>query len=78
MISLTLHLEVGRVHTQSEGMQLTEGQKTSFQVVDFGHSICNSFHHSYSVLLRRGRGGAQVLPVGEVSLSLRVHRQHPG
>lgn len=75
---MAVHLEVSRVHTQGEGMQLTEVQKTCFQVVDFGHSKCNSTHHSYPVLLGAGREGAHVLPVGEVSLGLRVHDQHPG
>lgn len=74
----SLHLEVGRVHTQSEGVQLTEVQETSFQVVDLGHSVSNSSHHSPAVLLHIGRGGAPVLPVGEVSLGLRVNSQHPG
>ena len=77
-MTLSLYLEVGRVNTQSEGMQLAEAQQTSFQVVNFGHSLFNSTHHSDSVLLRGGRGGALVLPVGEVSLGLRVHRHHPG
>uniref|UniRef100_A0A3B4G1H8 Globin domain-containing protein n=1 Tax=Pundamilia nyererei TaxID=303518 RepID=A0A3B4G1H8_9CICH len=72
------YLEVCRVHSQSESMQLTEGKKTPCQVVDFVHSIgyC-SCHHS-SVFPHWGRAGAQVLPVGEVSLGLRVHCQHPG
>jgi len=77
-ITLALHLEVTRVHTQSEGMQLTEFLETFFQVIDFGHSVSNSHHHSYSVLPGSSRVGALVLPVGEVSLGLWVHHQHPG
>lgn len=77
-MSLALYLEVSGVHTQSESMQLAEVQETSFQVVEFGHSISNSSHDSHSVLLGRGRVSALILPVGEVSLGLRVHRQHPG
>ena len=77
-MAVVAHLEVGRVHTQSEGVRLTEGQKTSFQVVDFAHSESNSVHHSDAVFLGRGRGGGLVLPVSEVSLGLRVRCQHPG
>uniref|UniRef100_A0A3B3B4H3 Uncharacterized protein n=1 Tax=Oryzias melastigma TaxID=30732 RepID=A0A3B3B4H3_ORYME len=69
------YLEVGRIHSQGEGVQLTEVQQTCCQVVDFGHGISNSSHHSLAVLLHRGRAGAQVLPVGEVGLGLGVHSQ---
>lgn len=72
-----MYLEVSGVHTQSEGMQLTEAQETCRQIVDLLHSISNSTHHGLSVLPHRGRAGAQILPVGEVSLGLRVHHQHP-
>ncbi|KAG7223174.1 hypothetical protein INR49_015782, partial [Caranx melampygus] len=70
-------LKVSRVNPQSEGVQLTQAQETSFQIVEFGHSISDSVHHGDSVLLHRGRAGAQVLPVGEVGLGLRVDHQHP-
>uniref|UniRef100_A0A3B4FAQ1 Uncharacterized protein n=1 Tax=Pundamilia nyererei TaxID=303518 RepID=A0A3B4FAQ1_9CICH len=73
-----LYLEVSRVHSQSEGMQLTEAQKSSGQIVNFADSISNCSHHGCSVLLHRGRARAQVLPVGEVSLGLRVHCQSLG
>uniref|UniRef100_A0A8C2XBT6 Uncharacterized protein n=1 Tax=Cyclopterus lumpus TaxID=8103 RepID=A0A8C2XBT6_CYCLU len=65
------------VHSQSEGMQLTEVQETRIQVVNFGHGLCNSTHHALSVLLHRLRSRAQVLPVGEVGLGLWVDHQHP-
>lgn len=45
------YLEVGGVHTQGEGVQLAEIQKTFGQVVDFAHSISNSVHHRGAVLL---------------------------
>uniref|UniRef100_A0A3P9D4J8 Uncharacterized protein n=1 Tax=Maylandia zebra TaxID=106582 RepID=A0A3P9D4J8_9CICH len=72
------YLEVSRVHSQSEGVQLTEAEKTTGEIINFADSISNCSHHGCSVLLHRGRAGAQVLPVGEVSLGLRVHCQHPG
>uniref|UniRef100_A0A669F2K3 Hemoglobin subunit alpha-B n=1 Tax=Oreochromis niloticus TaxID=8128 RepID=A0A669F2K3_ORENI len=72
------YLEVSRVHSQSEGVQLTEAQKTTGEIVNFADSISNCSHHGCSVFPHRGRAGAQVLPVGEVSLGLRVHCQHPG
>ena len=71
-----MHLEVLWIYPQSEGMQLTEVQETRSQIVDLGHSISNSTHHSDSVLLHWGRVGAQVIPVGEVGLGLRVDDQH--
>lgn len=71
------YLEVGRVHTQSEGMQLTEGQQTICQVVDFAYSIGNSAHQGLSMLLHRARVGAQVFPVGEVNFGLWVRHQEP-
>uniref|UniRef100_A0A7N5ZUD8 Uncharacterized protein n=1 Tax=Anabas testudineus TaxID=64144 RepID=A0A7N5ZUD8_ANATE len=74
---LSQHLEVSRVHSQSEGVQLTEVQQTCSQIVDFGHSFSNSSKDGLSVLLHLGRAGAQVLPVGEIGLGLWVHHQHP-
>uniref|UniRef100_A0A3B5ANS8 Uncharacterized protein n=1 Tax=Stegastes partitus TaxID=144197 RepID=A0A3B5ANS8_9TELE len=62
------YLEVSRVHSQSEGMQLTKGQKTPSQIVDFAHSISNSTHHNLSMVLHWARAGLQVLPVGKVGL----------
>lgn len=72
------YLEVSRVHSQSEGVQLTEAEKTTGEIINFADSISNCSHHGCSVLPHRGRAGAQVLPVGEISLGLRVHCQHPG
>lgn len=73
-----LYLEVGGVHTQGEGVQLAQVEETSFQIIDFGHGVSNGVHDGDSVLLGGGRGGALVLPVGEVGLGLRVHGEHPG
>lgn len=73
-----VYLEVRRVHSQSEGVQLTEAQKSAGQIVNFADSISNCSHHGCSVLLRRGGAGAQVLPVGEMGLGLGVRCQHPG
>uniref|UniRef100_A0A3B4FZH9 Globin domain-containing protein n=1 Tax=Pundamilia nyererei TaxID=303518 RepID=A0A3B4FZH9_9CICH len=70
------YLEVCRVHSQSEGVQLTEAQKSSDQIINFADSISNCSHHGCSVLPHRVRTGTQVLPVGEVSLGLGVHCQH--
>uniref|UniRef100_A0A8C5GGI2 Secreted protein n=1 Tax=Gouania willdenowi TaxID=441366 RepID=A0A8C5GGI2_GOUWI len=61
LLLLLYHLEVGRVHPQLEGVQLT----------DFGHST----HHILSMLLHGGRAEGQVVPVGEVDLGLGVNYQ---
>ncbi|XP_042247835.1 uncharacterized protein angptl8 isoform X3 [Thunnus maccoyii] len=54
---------------KSEGMQLAEVEKTCSQVVHIGHSISNSRHYRYSVLLHWSRAGTQVLPVGEAQMA---------
>lgn len=72
-MSECLYLEVDRVHTQGEGMQLTQVEETCLQIIDFGHRISNGVHDGDSVLLGGGRGGALVLPVSKVGLGLRVH-----
>uniref|UniRef100_A0AAX7VXQ2 Uncharacterized protein n=1 Tax=Astatotilapia calliptera TaxID=8154 RepID=A0AAX7VXQ2_ASTCA len=69
------YLEVSRVHSQSEGVQLTEAQKTTGEIINFADSISNCSHHGCSVLLHRGRAGAQVLPVGELFWGQTVSNQ---
>ncbi|XP_042247836.1 uncharacterized protein angptl8 isoform X4 [Thunnus maccoyii] len=63
---------------KSEGMQLAEVEKTCSQVVHIGHSISNSRHYRYSVLLHWSRAGTQVLPVGEHSETRSYRGKFPG
>lgn len=71
------HLEVGRVDSQLEGVQLAELQQAGGNVVDLGHSQSDSTHHLLSVGLHGARAGTQVWPVGEVGLGLRIDGEHP-
>lgn len=71
------HLEVGRVHSQLEGVLLAEIEETTLEVIDVFHGQCDAAHHLCPVRLDWGGADRQVRPVGEVGLSLGVHGQHP-
>lgn len=73
-----VYLEVGGVHTQGEGVQLAQVQKSDGQVVNFADGLRHSGHDAGSVVLDIVRVGGQLLPVGEVGLGLGVHHQQPG
>lgn len=73
VVSGCLYLEVGRIHTEGEGVQLAQVEETGLQVIDLGHGVADGVHDGDSVLLGRGRVGALVLPVSKVGLGLRVH-----
>lgn len=72
-----MYLEVARVDTQGEGMQLTQVQESGGQIVYFADGIGHPIHDSSSVLLDIFGTGTQWIPVAEVSLGLRVHHQQP-
>ena len=67
-----VYLEVCRVNTQTEGVQLTELQKTTDQVVDQVDGIDDALHHGVAMLPDVGGVGPEVCPVGEVHLGLGV------
>lgn len=71
------YLEVRWVHPQLEGVQLAQFQQAAAQVVNLGHGLSDSTHDLLSVTHHGGRTGSQVRPVGEVSLGLRIHEEHP-
>uniref|UniRef100_A0A3Q3BHY3 Uncharacterized protein n=1 Tax=Kryptolebias marmoratus TaxID=37003 RepID=A0A3Q3BHY3_KRYMA len=68
--------QLGRVHSELEGVQFAQfGQGTS-QVIDLGHGISNSAHDGGSMLLHLRRVRAQIGPVREVGLGLGVSNQN--
>ena len=70
--------EVGGVNPQLEGVQLAQSEEALFQVVHLAHSLSDALHDDLAVLLHLCGALAKVLPVAEVGLGLRVHREHPG
>ena len=74
---MVTHLEVGRIHTQREGMQLAQGEKAVRDIIYFLNSIHIACHDSQSMLTDSGRPGAHVFPVGEVGLRLGKDEEGP-
>ncbi|TNN37316.1 hypothetical protein EYF80_052517 [Liparis tanakae] len=71
------HLEVGRVHSQLEGVLLAESIQAGLQVIDLVHGQSDSGHDVLSVVLNGRRVGTQVWPVLEVDLGLRIDHEQP-
>uniref|UniRef100_A0A671MUA8 Uncharacterized protein n=1 Tax=Sinocyclocheilus anshuiensis TaxID=1608454 RepID=A0A671MUA8_9TELE len=73
-----LYLEVDRVDTQLESMKFAQGHQTSQKVVYVFNGIADCSHDNLAMLRHRSRPRAQVSPVREVDLGLRVDGQaHP-
>lgn len=72
-----MYLEVNRIDPEHEGVQLAEGEEAAEDVVHLIYGFEHATHDGGSVLPDGGRTGAQVLPVGEVGLGLRIHKHHP-
>lgn len=68
------YLEIGRVHAQHEGMQLAEIKQTCSEVIDPFDSIEDSLYHCQSMLPHLDRAWAQVIPVREIRLCLRIDK----
>lgn len=69
--------EVGRVHSELEGVQLAEGGQATLQVVDLAHGVSHSAHDGGTMLLHLGGVRAHIRPVRKVGLGLGVYSQHP-
>lgn len=59
-------------------MELAQAQQTTDEVIDFLHGVQVSGHDSHAMLAHWSGAGAEVFPVGEVSLRLRVDEESPG
>lgn len=78
LLRLCCYLKVARIHSELEGMQLTEGAQTTGQVVDVFDASCDACHDDCTMFLHLGVANIQIgPPVGEVGLGLRVGHQHP-
>lgn len=58
-------------------MKLAEGEQTTLEIIYQLHSVDDSLHHCRSMFLHLRRARAQVCPMGEVGLRLRVNEQSP-
>lgn len=77
-LRLFCYLEVARIHSELEGMQLTEGAHTAGQVVYVFDGSCDACHDDCAMFLHLGMANIQIgPPVGKVGLGLRVGHQHP-
>ena len=72
------HLEVVGIHTECEGVQLTELAHGAGEIIDVFHGHAYGCHDDSSVLLYFRGFSIQISPpVWEVGLGLRVGNQHP-
>lgn len=71
------YLEVGRIHPELEGMQLTEVAQVTHKVIDVLDSLSQGPHDGSTMLLHFSRSWAQISPVREVGLGLWGGNQHP-
>lgn len=58
-------------------MELAEGEQTTLEIIYQPHSVQDTIHYCQSMFLHLRRARAQVCPVGEVRLRLRVNEQSP-
>lgn len=58
-------------------MELAEGEQTTLEIIHQLHSAEDPLHHCQSMFLHLRRARAQVCPMGEVRLRLRVNEQSP-
>lgn len=78
LLRLFCYLKVARIHSELEGMQLTEGAHTRGQVVDVFYASGDACHDDTTMFLHLGMVNIQIgPPVGKVGLGLRVGHQHP-
>lgn len=73
--TIGVYLEVSRINSQLEGMQLAQGEQSTEKIIDFFNSQAKSSNNFLSMVSHWSRAGRQVAPVGEVGLGLRVDQE---